>query len=103
MSINMIRVDSNNHLICVDSSNHWVRVDSNKICRIGHPCNESREKETVGQHFHTGAPTSVSPKTPQTTVDCPEILGDLLPPSPPAEKATASQDQAGESGTDKGP
>jgi hypothetical protein len=49
MSNNMIRVDSNNHWICVDSSNHWVRVDSNKICRIGHPCNESREKKTVGQ------------------------------------------------------
>jgi hypothetical protein len=28
--------------------------------------------------------------------------GDLLPPSPPAEKATARQDQAGETGTDKG-
>ena len=67
MSNNMIRVDSNNHWICVDSSNHWVRVGSNKICRIGHPCNESREKKTVGQHFYTGAPASVSPKTPQTT------------------------------------
>jgi len=61
MSNNMIRVDSNNHWICVDSSNHWVRVGSNKICRIGHPCNESREKKTVGQHFYTGAPASVSP------------------------------------------
>src|SRR5690242_14686089 len=28
--------------------------------------------------------------------------GDLLPPSPPAEKATARQDQAGQSGTDNG-
>jgi hypothetical protein len=27
---------------------------------------------------------------------------DLLPPSPPAEKATARQDQTGETGTDKG-
>jgi len=28
--------------------------------------------------------------------------GDLLPPSPPAEKATASQDQAGQPGTRDG-
>jgi hypothetical protein len=28
--------------------------------------------------------------------------GDLLPPSPPAEKATASQDQAGQASTDDG-
>src|ERR1700746_298803 len=79
MSNNMIRVDSNNHWICVDSSNHWVRVDSNnhwicvdssnhcnsvdssKICRI------AREKRAVGQHCYTGAPASVSPKTPQAT------------------------------------
>jgi hypothetical protein len=67
MSNNMIRVDSNNHWICVDSNNHWICVDSSKICRIGHPRNESREKKTVGQHFYTGAPASVSPKTPQTT------------------------------------
>src|SRR6476646_2505553 len=71
MSNNMIRVDSNNHWICVDSSNHWVRVDSNKICRIGHPCNESRKKKTVSQHFYTGAPTSVSPRMPQKKcTDC---------------------------------
>ena len=32
---------------------------------------------------------------PQTTcADCRESLGNLLPPSPPAEKATARQDQA---------
>ena len=29
-------------------------------------------------------------------------LGDLLPPSPPGEKATARQDQAGQSGADDG-
>jgi hypothetical protein len=61
MSNNMIRVDSNNHWICVDSSNHCNSVDSSKICRI------AREKKTVGQHFYTGAPASVSPKTPQAT------------------------------------
>src|SRR5262249_18202184 len=31
-----------------------------------------------------------------------EASGDFLPPSPPAEKATASKDQAGQSGTDDG-
>jgi hypothetical protein len=30
----------------------------------------------------------------------PESSGDLLPPSPPAEKATARQDQAGKASTD---
>jgi hypothetical protein len=30
------------------------------------------------------------------------LLGGLLPPSPPAEKATARQDQAGQSSTDDG-
>jgi hypothetical protein len=33
---------------------------------------------------------------------CVETLSDLLPPSPPAEKATARQDQAGQSSTDDG-
>jgi hypothetical protein len=31
-----------------------------------------------------------------------DASGDLLPPSPPAEKATARQDQAGQSGTGDG-
>jgi hypothetical protein len=33
---------------------------------------------------------------------CVETLGDLLPPSPPAEKATARQDQAGKASTSDG-
>jgi hypothetical protein len=32
----------------------------------------------------------------------PECSGDLLPPSPPAEKATGSQDQAWQTATDDG-
>jgi len=40
---------------------------------------------------------------PQTTcADCAGSSGDLLPPSPPGEKATARQDQSGQSGTDDG-
>ena len=35
-------------------------------------------------------------------VDCPETSGNLLPPSPPAEKATARQDQAGKASADDG-
>ena len=34
--------------------------------------------------------------------NCAGSSGDLLPPSPPAEKATASQDQAGQTGTGDG-
>jgi hypothetical protein len=40
---------------------------------------------------------------PQTTcADCVESLGDLLPPSPPAEQASARQDQAGQTSTGDG-
>src|SRR5499433_821845 len=34
--------------------------------------------------------------------DALDALGDFLPPSPPAEKATARQDQAGKTSTDDG-
>jgi hypothetical protein len=102
MSNNMIRVDSNNHWICVDSSNHWVRVDSNKICRIGHPCNESREKKTVKPAFLHGRTSFGVAERRKQRVDCPETSGDLLPPSPPAEQAATRQDQAGKASTGDG-
>ena len=35
-------------------------------------------------------------------VDCPETSGNLLPPSPPDEKATARQGQAGKASTSDG-
>src|SRR5262249_10333421 len=43
------------------------------------------------------------PRLPQTTYEhCAGSSGDLLPPSPPAEKATAREDQAGQASTGDG-
>ena len=52
---------------------------------------------------YMGAPPSLSPTMPQTTCACcAGSSGDLLTPSPPAEKASACHDQARQTGTNDG-
>src|SRR5262249_1254392 len=43
-----------------------------------------------------------TPHQPITSITWARCLGDLLPPSPPAEKTTARQHQAGQAGTGDG-
>ena len=51
---------------------------------------------------HANAPKVIFFMTPSQVVTPFEPSGDLPPPSPPAEKATARQDQAGQSSTNDG-
>src|SRR5262245_16218868 len=73
--------------------NHCIDSDSAYAILLSEPARGSiDESRLFGNRWH-----------PQTTcAGCVESSGNLLPPSPPAEKATASQDQAGKSGTGDG-